>query len=97
MNPTIQNVVPSAARETLLKSLNDAFQSALKLPRGMNRGMISRAVDRVILEKIPVEELGMGLLRREREYIAKVVEEFRSWEAINQSEPPEGSDASEDI
>jgi hypothetical protein len=78
--PNIQDIAPVASQEALLAAIQKTFQSTLRLPKDMNRFMIGRAVDRVLLERVAIEELGMGLLRSEREYITKVVSEFKAWQ-----------------
>jgi hypothetical protein len=89
--PSLQSVLPASSREAISGEMSKDFQSVLKLPKGMNRHIIARAIDRVLLERKTVEEL-VGLVASERAYVSQVVVEFRAWEAANkapvQTAPP---------
>ena len=83
--PSLSSVLPAASREVIAQSMNKEFRSALKLPRGMNRHLVARGIDLIILDKRSIDQVGaaLGLVHSETEYIEKVVAEFRAWEAAN--------------
>lgn len=85
--PSLQSTLPASARQAISGEMSKDFQSALKLPKGMNRQMVARAIDQVLLNGKAVESLktSMGLLPSEADYVSKVVVEFRAWEAANQA------------
>lgn len=85
--PSLQSVLPVAARDAVANGMNEDFRSSLKLPKKMNRYLVARAMDRVLLEHLTVAEVKaqMGLVKSEAEYVEKVVAEFRAWEAANKA------------
>lgn len=88
--PSLQSVLPAATRDVIAKSMSEDFRSNLKLPRRMDRHLVARAIDYVLLGKLTIEETQrkMGLLRSEVAYITAVIDEFRQWEAANKTETP---------
>ncbi len=89
-SPTLQDVLPASQKEVVAKAFNDEFRANLKLPRGMNKYLVSYAIDRVLLQGYTVENLP-GLVKSERQYVAAVIAEFRAWEAANQANTPKES------
>lgn len=85
--PTLQSVLPASAQEAVAKGFGEDFKSKLKLSKGINRHLVARAVDRVLLDKNTVGETkkAMGLVESEAVYVAAVIDEFRAWEAASKA------------
>ncbi len=88
--PSLQNVLPATSREAVSAQMTQDFKSTLKLPKGVNRHLIARAIDKVLLEKENIEQVrgGLGLVASETEYMTKVIEEFRAWEVAAAATAP---------
>lgn len=80
---TLQEILPATTQQAVGTQLIQDFKSTLKLPKGMNRQMVARAVDYMLLKKKTVEQAQheLGLVASEAEYVGKVVEEFKAWDA----------------
>jgi hypothetical protein len=86
--PTLNSILPAATQEVVNQELNKTFRSTLKMPKGMNRWMVGRGIDQMILNGLPIEQVKakIGLVASEVEYVTAVIDEYRAWEAINK--PP---------
>lgn len=84
-NPNIQDILPAATQAVIAQGINEEFKSTLKLPKGMNRHLVARGVDLIIIDKLTPEQVQkkMGLVPSEVKYITEVVAEFRAWEAAS--------------
>lgn len=83
-NIDIKSILPNSTRNAIGVQMDEKFRSTLKLPKGMNRHMIARAIDRIFLEKMNIAQVKskMGLVSSEVEYLTAVIAEFRAWELI---------------
>lgn len=85
--PSLSSVLPASTQEVVAKGFGEDFKSKLKLPKGVNRFLVARAVDRVLLNKDTVAEVkkAMGLVASEVDYVTAVINEFRAWEAASKA------------
>jgi hypothetical protein len=85
--PSLESVIPAASREAISDELKKSFESQLKLPKGMNRHLVARAIDRVLLGGQDIDEVQreMGLVYSEVGYVVRVVFEYRAWEEANKA------------
>ena len=94
----LADVLPAAAQATVNTEMRNSFLK-IKLPKGANRSLCYRAIDRVLDGKLAIVSLRseMGLLPSEVKYVDDIVQAFhavaKSVVAVNS----EGSDTASKI
>lgn len=75
-NTALNAVLPVTAAAAEAANI---FKSTATLPKGANRGLCAKAVDKVIRQKLPIDEAFKTLVGSERVYVSLVLAEYQEW------------------